>query len=109
MGLIAREIEQAGVPTIAVTSAWDITAAVCPPRSVYLHYPLGHQGGKPGDLADQIAVTRTALELGAAITRPGAIVRAPRRWDVPGDEGWEARAYAPEHTPVGAGGTPSRG
>jgi D-proline reductase (dithiol) PrdB len=108
VGLIAREIESAGVPTIAVTSAWDITAAVAPPRSVYLHYPLGHQGGKAGDLADQIAVTRAALTLGVAIETPGAIVRAPMRWDVPGDEGWEARAYVAGHTPVGPDGKPLR-
>ena len=109
MGLIAREIEAAGVPTISMTSAWDITAAVAPPRSVYVHYPLGHQSGKPVDLANQVDVVRAGLTLGAAITEPGAIVRAPFRWDVPGEEDWEARAYMPGHTAVGPDGKPLRG
>jgi D-proline reductase (dithiol) PrdB len=108
VGLVAREIEGAGVPTVAMTSAWDITAAVLPPRAVYLHYPLGHQSGKPGDLANQVAVVRAALAAGVAITRPGDIVRLPFRWDAAGDAGWEERAYTPEHTPVGPDGKPAR-
>lgn len=109
VGLIAREIEAAGVPTISMTSAWDITAAVGPPRAVYVHYPLGHQSGIAHDLANQVAVVRAGLELGAAITRAGTILRAPFRWNAPGDEGWETRAYTPEHTQVGPDGKPQRG
>jgi len=32
VGLIAREVEQAGIPTLCLSSAWDITFAVRPPR-----------------------------------------------------------------------------
>lgn len=92
-----------------MTSAWDITAAVAPPRSVYVHYPLGHQSGLPNDLANQIAVVRAGLTLGAAMTEPGAIVRAPFRWDLPGDADWERRAYTPESTQIGPDGKPQRG
>ncbi len=104
MGLIAREIEAAGVPTLGMTSAWDITHAVAPPRSVYVHHPLGHQTGAPGDAAGQRALVRAALEAGVAIERPGKIVELPLRWR--GDAGWESRAYTPEHT--GTGGRPNR-
>ena len=105
MGLIAREIEAAGVPTVSMTSAWDITAAVAPPRAVYVHHPLGNQFGAPGDRETQRAVTRAVLASGVAIQRPGEIVQLPFRWD---DPGWEERAYAPEHTAVGPDGKPAR-
>ena len=105
MGLIAREIEGAGVPTISMTSAWDITAAVIPPRSVYVHHPLGHTTGRPGDPEGQLDIVRAALEVGKNVKR-GEIVPLPFRWT--GDPGWEDRAYTPEAMPVGPDGKPRR-
>lgn len=107
MGLIAREIEAAGVPTLSMTSAWDITAAVRPPRSVYVHAPLGHQTGTPGATEANRALVRAALETGLGIEKPGQIVPVAWRW--PDADGWEARAYSPEHTPTGPDGKPMRG
>jgi len=94
------------VPTLCMTSAWDITHAVAPPRAVFVHHPLGHQTGAPGDAAGQRALVRAALEAGHAIPRPGQIVELPQRW--PRDAGWEERAYSPEHTPTGRDGKPTR-
>ena len=105
MGLIAREIEAAGVPTVSMTAAWDITAGVGPPRSVYVHHPLGNQFGAPGDGEGQRAVTRAVLETGVGIRRPGEIARLSFAWD---DPGWEERAYSPEHTTPGPDGKPIR-
>jgi D-proline reductase (dithiol) PrdB len=108
VGLIARCIEAAGVPTVSMTSAWDVTAAVRPPRSLYVHHPLGHQTGRPGDLAGQVTIVRAAL--GAAPTLARGEIRAlPFRWDLPGSEGWEARAYTSEEAPTGPDGKPVRG
>ena len=106
MGLIAREIEAAGIPTIAMTSAWDITAAVVPPRSVYVHHPLGHTAGSPEDPERQRALVRAALEIGFGARR-GEILQLPFRWE--GDPTWEERAYTPENTEVGPDGKPLRG
>jgi len=106
VGLIGREIERAGVPTLAMTSAWDITLAVGTPRAAYVHHPLGHQTGAPGDPEGQRAIVRAALEAGVALRGPGEIVRLPFRWT--SDPGWEERAYAPGHTPTGPDGRPRR-
>jgi D-proline reductase (dithiol) PrdB len=107
VGLIAREIEAAGVPTLCMTSAWDITAAVHPPRAAYYHAPLGHQTGAPGDPEGQRAVVRAALEAAVRMDAPGSIVRLPVAW--PGAAGWERDAYTPRTTPVGPDGKPLRG
>jgi hypothetical protein len=61
VGLIVREVEAAGIPTLCMTSAYDITQAVNPPRAVFLNYPLGHQTGKPNDSEGQRAIIRDAL------------------------------------------------
>ena len=105
MGLIAREIEAAGVPTISMTSAWDVTAAVGPPRSVYLHHPLGHTTGRPGDPEGQRAIVSAALRVGFGARR-GEILPLRFRWE--GDTGWEERAYTPEHETPGPDGKPVR-
>ncbi len=107
MGLIARDIEAAGVPTLCMTSAWDITRAVAPPRAVFVHHPLGHQTGAPGDAEGQRELVRAALEAGLSIQRPGEIVELPWRWQ--GDPGWEERAYSAGHVPTGPDGKPDRG
>ena len=105
MGLIARHIEAAGIPTIAMTSAWDITESVVPPRSIYFHAPLGHTTGRPGDIQGQTAIVSAALEAGMRAS-PGEIVRLPNQWT--GDVGWEERAYTPEHIAVASDGKPVR-
>ena len=106
MGLIARVIEAAGVPTLCMSSAWDITHAVAPPRAVFVYHPLGHQTGAPGDAEGQRELVRAALEAGLAIQQPGEIVELPLRWQ--SDAGWEERAYTVEQTPTGPGGKPMR-
>lgn len=108
MGLIARVIEAAGVSTVCMTSAWDITEAVRPPRSLYVHHPLGHQTGVAGDLAGQKAIVRAALEAAPSLTR-GEIRALPFRWQGADADGWEARAYTPAQMPTTADGKPARG
>jgi D-proline reductase (dithiol) PrdB len=105
VGLIAREIEAAGVPTISMTSAWDITEAVAPPRSVYVHHPLGHPTGRPGDSEGQRAIVSAALRVGLRARR-GEILPLSFRWK--GDQGWEERTYTPEFAAIGPDGKPSR-
>lgn len=88
MGLLAHQLEQAGIPTISLTSALDVTQAVKPPRAVFLNFPLGHTAGKPGDRALQLEILRQALALSAAMTEPGSIARLPFEWDDPQDPRW---------------------
>ena len=98
VGLIAREVEAAGIPTLCMTSAYDITQAVNPPRAVFLNYPLGHQTGKPDDSANQRAIVLAALNAFETISKPGTIIELPYVWDA-NDRRWEETDYTPGFLP----------
>ena len=75
-----------------MTSAYDITQAVNPPRAVFVNYPLGHQTGKPDDPENQRAIVRDALSAFETISKPGTIVELPYVWDA-NDRSWEDVDY----------------
>ncbi|SNR53596.1 hypothetical protein SAMN06272737_111113 [Blastococcus mobilis] len=87
VGLIARHLEAAGLPTVTLSSARTITAAVRPPRSVFVDFPLGHTAGPPGDPAAQAAVVSAALDCLETAAKPGTIVDLDLTW--PGGPGWK--------------------
>lgn len=80
MGLIARTIEEAGIPTVAVSILRDITARLGVPRAVFVAWPFGHPLGEPGHTAQQLRVIRDALALLAEAEAPGAIRDLGYRW-----------------------------
>ncbi len=80
MGLIARVIESAGIPTVAISLQRQITAQVKPPRAVFLRWPFGHPLGEPGRAAQHRRVLLDALDLLAGAREPGVIVDLPYRW-----------------------------
>lgn len=80
VGLIARHLEAAGIPTIGLTSARSITARTNPPRAVFVDAPLGHTSGPPGDSEMQLHIVRSALGAAAAMTAPGTIHDLDLRW-----------------------------
>lgn len=80
MGLIARVIEAAGIPTVCVSLQREITARVRPPRAVALRWPMGHPMGEPGRPAQQRQVLEDALQLLETGHVPGEIRDLPYRW-----------------------------
>jgi hypothetical protein len=98
VGLIARVVEAAGIPTLCMTSARDITQSVNPPRAVFVNFPLGHQTGKPHQPDLQRIIVRDALHAFATIDEPGTIVELPYVWDVR-DRQWEATDYTGDFLP----------
>ena len=85
-------VEEAGIPTLCMSSALDITQSVKAPRAVFVDFPLGHQTGRPHDAAIQRRIVRDAMHAFETISTPGEIVRLPYVWD-PNDRGWETRDY----------------
>ena len=85
-------VEAAGIPTLCMTSALDITQAVNPPRAVFVNFPLGHQTGKPHQPALQRQIVSDAMRAFERIERAGTIVELPYVWD-PNDREWEETDY----------------
>jgi hypothetical protein len=93
VGLIARELERRGIPTVTLSSAWSITAAVAPPRAVFIDFPLGHTAGKPRDRSLQRHIMIEALSALDGIQTPGTIRRLPFRWAASDD--WKDAVMRP--------------
>lgn len=102
MGLIAREVERAGIPTLSMSSAWDITFAVRPPRAVFVNFPLNHETGKAGDPALQRRILLDALRAFEALWAPGMMLTLPYVWD-PEDASWEEKDFGPGFELYGVG------
>ncbi|MEN8729497.1 MAG: hypothetical protein AB1Z51_06840 [Desulfuromonadales bacterium] len=80
MGLVQREIEKAGIPTIGVSIVREYTEKVQPPRTVYVKWPFGHPLGEAGNVRQQRAVILEAFKVLYSVTSPGEIVDLPFRW-----------------------------
>ncbi len=80
MGLIQRAIEAEGITTVGITISRKITAAIRPPRSLFVDFPMGRPMGRAFDEKTQRAVLVEALEALESITEPGSILDSPLRW-----------------------------
>ena len=102
VGLIAREIEKAGIPTMCISSAWDVTFSVRPPRAVFVNFPLNHETGKANDAPLQRSILLDALRAFETLWSPGQILTLPYVWD-PHDRTWEAKDFGPGFPLYGTG------
>jgi D-proline reductase (dithiol) PrdB len=80
VGLVARAIEAAGIPTVLVSTGRDLTELVCPPRSLFVNFPMGNPFGPPDQPDVQRGILQAALELAAAEIEPGTIVDLRDEW-----------------------------
>ena len=80
MSLVARHLEQNGLPTVIVGSALDIVERCGAPRLLFTDFPLGNPCGPPGRRDMQKAIVRQAIGLLATAEGPRTIVRAPFDW-----------------------------
>jgi len=89
VGLIARGLEARGLPTVSMSTVWDITLAVKPPRPCFIDFPIGCPIGKPGlpDLQRQIlrAVFAQAHKFGSE----WMLHELPFQWSEDGSRVWE--------------------
>jgi hypothetical protein len=87
VGLIARHVEAAGIPTLCMGSARDILLSVNPPRGVFLDYPLGHTAGPPDRPEVQKQILKQTLGALIRIKTPGTVETLPFPW--PDNPDWE--------------------
>ncbi len=80
MGLIAREIERAGIPTVTLSVVREASRRSPAPRTVFVPFRLGQVFGEPGADVQQRAILVDALAAFGRVRDPGGILDLPYRW-----------------------------
>ena len=80
MSVLARFIEEAGIPTVIVTMMPDVARRWRAPRVVGVEFPFGHAFGMPNDPAMQRTVAEHALRALAQADAPEYRLDVPIAW-----------------------------
>ena len=94
MSLVARHLEENGLPTVVIGTARDIVEHCGVARYVFTDFPLGNPCGEPDDADMQRAILGLALDLLESASGPRATVRSPYRWS--GGEDWKRLIFTDE-------------
>ena len=87
MSLIARYLEENGIPTVIMGCAKDIVEHVGAPRFLFSDFPLGNAAGKPDDVGSQAFTMDLALKVRESAIGPRTTVQSPLRWS--DDASWK--------------------
>ncbi len=80
MSLVARLLEEAGIPTVILGSGKDIVEHCGVPRFLFSDFPLGNPCGVPWDREMQHAILQQALDLFDTADAPRTTVQTPFSW-----------------------------
>ena len=83
MGLAARVIEEAGIPTVVVSTGRDLSTQVKAPRTVFVNFPMGNPFGRPFDPKMQRTILLDALHALENVREAGAMIDLPHEWGEP--------------------------
>lgn len=89
VSLVARYLEERGLPTVVIGSARDVVEHCGVPRFVYTEFPLGNPCGHPWQPSMQKNIVAMALGLLESATSPRTTLVAPFAWK--DDPGWRDR------------------
>ncbi|MBW2292726.1 MAG: hypothetical protein JRG89_24785 [Deltaproteobacteria bacterium] len=96
MGLVARVIEAAGIPTVTLNMIWRYQNLVGMPRIAAIEHPFGRPYGDVEDSETQSAVLRAGLNVFEKANEPGYIEHLPFRWHQdPKDTKWHPAEPSP--------------
>ena len=97
MGLVQRQVEAAGISTVALSMIPELTVAAGVPRVAAIGYPMGRPMGLPGDADGQRAVLRAMLQLAVDARPPETLACLPFEWP---ESPAKARATCAEPPPI---------
>lgn len=80
MGLIARVLEEVGISTVCIVMRREVAQNVKPPRTLFVHFPLGAPLGPANDPETHNTVIRQALNILETAQEPGDIHDSPLQW-----------------------------
>ena len=96
--MLARWIENEGIPTVTVTMMPALAEERRAPRIVGVEFPFGHAFGMPHDRGMQRRVLELALRVLAGAKTFGTRVDLDAEWPVPVRDayrGWQPREPSP--------------
>lgn len=94
IALVARYLEENGLPTVVIASARDIVEHCGVARLVFVDFPLGNPCGEPFNVEMQHRIIGAALDLLETATAPRTTVEAPFRW--PRGDAWKDKIFTKE-------------
>jgi len=97
VGLVARKIEAAGIPTVTLDMIWVYQRLVGMPRVAAIEHPFGRPYGDVGDSTTQRAVLEAALAVFDRAREPGHVEHLPFVWH---EEPRETRWHPAEPSPI---------
>jgi hypothetical protein len=87
VSLVARHLEEDGIPTVIMGCAKDIVEHCGVPRFLFSDFPLGNQAGRPFDVESQRQTLELALRVLESAPAPRTTVQSPLRWSA--DARWK--------------------
>ena len=87
MSLVARYLEEQGVPTVIFGCARDIVEHCGVPRFLWSDFPLGNSAGRPFDVESQAQTLELALRVLESAPAARTTVQSPLRWEP--DAAWK--------------------
>ncbi len=80
MAVIQKELESAGITTVAIALCRDLIEAIGVPRAVHYRYPFGYTFGYANDAVMQLRILKDALRTLEEADEPGTIIDLPYEW-----------------------------
>ncbi len=80
MSLVARHLEDHGIPTVIMGCAKDIVEHCGVPRFLFSDFPLGNSAGRPFDVESQRLTLELALRVLESAPAARTTVQSPLRW-----------------------------
>jgi len=94
VSLVARYLEENGLPTVVIATARDIVEYCGVARMVFTDFPLGNPCGEPWDGDMQRQIVGMALDLLETATEPRTTLAAPFAW--PKGDRWKELIFSEE-------------
>jgi hypothetical protein len=94
VSLVARHLEENGIPTVIIGVARDIIEHCGVARLIFTDFPLGSPCGAPGDAQMQGKIVGSALDLLESATGPRTTIQSPFTWGK--DDSWKASIFSKE-------------
>jgi hypothetical protein len=94
VSLVARHLEDGGIPTVIMGCAKDIVEHCGVPRFLFSDFPLGNSAGRPFDVESQALTLELALSVLEAAPAARTTVQSPLRWSE--DASWKLNYDDPD-------------